>query len=50
MEYSQALVAAGITARDAAIAQDADALFEAGARLYNVCRACHNRYINEAGN
>ena len=50
MEYSQALVAAGITARDAAIAQDADALFEAGARLYNVCRACHNRYINESGN
>lgn len=49
MEYSQALVAAGITARDAAVAQDADALFEAGARLYNVCRACHNRYINEAG-
>ncbi len=49
MEYSEALVVAGINARDAAVAQDADALFEAGARLYNVCLACHNRYIIEAG-
>lgn len=45
MEYAQGLVTAGISARDAAQAKDADALFQAGARLYNVCLACHNRYI-----
>jgi hypothetical protein len=45
MEYAQGLVAAGINARQAAQDKDADALFEAGARLYNVCLACHNRYI-----
>lgn len=49
MEYSQALVTAGIGARDAAQNKDADALFEAGARLYSICKACHNRYIIEAG-
>ena len=48
-EYAAALVAAGMSAREAAQAQDADALFEAGGRVYNVCRACHNRYIIEAG-
>jgi len=48
MEYSTGLHAAGVRARDAAIAKDADALFEAGAKLYNVCLACHNRYIIEA--
>lgn len=48
MEYAQGLVTAGISARDAAQAKDADALFQAGARLYNVCLACHNRYIVQA--
>lgn len=47
MEYSAALQVAGVRARDAAIAKDADALFDAGAKLYNVCLACHNRYIIE---
>ena len=47
MEYAGALVTAGIRARDAADAKDAEALFEAGAKLYNVCAACHNRYIIE---
>ena len=47
VEYSAGLVAAGIAAREAAQAKDADALFQAGANLYNVCLACHNRYIIE---
>lgn len=47
MEYSRGLVDAGIRAREAADAKDAEALFEAGAKLYNVCAACHNRYIIE---
>ncbi len=45
VEYSAGLVMAGIRARDAAQAKDADALFQAGANLYSVCLACHNRYI-----
>jgi hypothetical protein len=48
MEYAAGLQAAGVRAREAAIAKDADALFDAGAKLYNVCLACHNRYIIEA--
>ena len=48
MEYSQGLIAAGLAAREAAQAKDAEALFEAGARLYSVCLACHNRYIIQA--
>jgi len=48
LEYSSGMVAAGIRAREAAQAQDAEALFQAGANLYSVCLACHNRYIVEA--
>ena len=48
--YSAGLVRAGMKARAAAEAQDADALFQAGGELYNVCRACHNRYMAEPGN
>jgi hypothetical protein len=47
MEYARGMVDAGIAAREAAQAHDADALFDAGGQLYNVCRACHNRYIIE---
>lgn len=47
MEYAKGLVIAGQAARDAALARDADALFQAGARLYNVCLACHSKYIVE---
>lgn len=47
VEYAQGIVAAGLKAREAAQAQDADALFAAGGQLYNVCRACHNAYIPE---
>jgi len=44
-EYASGLVMAGNRAREAAQAKDADALFQAGANLYSVCLACHNRYI-----
>ena len=43
--YSQGLIRTGLKARDAAMAEDAQALFDAGGEIYNVCRACHNRYI-----
>ncbi len=45
IEYSQGLIRTGLQARAAAEAQDADALFDAGGAIYNVCRACHNRYV-----
>lgn len=50
LEYSAGLVAAGRLAIDAAEARDPDALFEAGGRIYQVCRACHNQYwvVDEA--
>ncbi len=47
VEYSAGIIRAGLKAREAAMAQDADALFDAGGQLYNVCRACHNKYIIE---
>ena len=48
LEYARGVTVAGMAARDAALAQDADALFTAGGHLYNACRACHNRYIQSA--
>jgi hypothetical protein len=47
-DYANGLVVAAQSARDAAIAKDADALFEAGGAIYRVCRACHSRYIIDA--
>jgi hypothetical protein len=47
-DYANGLVVAGQSAREAAIAKDADALFEAGGAIYRVCRACHSRYIIDA--
>lgn len=44
MEYSRALSGTGRLVMAAARAQDADALFDAGGRVYQVCRACHNQY------
>ena len=46
-EYAQGLRRAALKARTAAEQQDADALFAAGGEIYSVCRACHNRYMNE---
>ncbi len=47
LEYAGGMISAGIAAREAAVAKDADALFTAGGHLYNACRACHNRYMPE---
>ena len=45
-DYSLGLIDAAVSARQAAMNKDAEALFEAGGQIYNVCRACHNRYMN----
>lgn len=45
VEYAQGLIRTGLQARAAAQARDADALFEAGGAIYNVCRACHSKYV-----
>ena len=43
--YAQALTVAGKAAMAAAEAHDADALFDAGGQLYQVCLACHAQYL-----
>jgi hypothetical protein len=48
IEYSQGLKRAARKARQAALDQDDEALFNAGGEIYNVCRACHNKYIMRA--
>ena len=47
VEYAQGLSRAALKARAAAEQQNADALFAAGGEIYSVCKACHNRYMNE---
>ena len=44
VEYSQGLIDAGKLALQAAETQDSDALFDAGGRIYQVCKACHAQY------
>lgn len=44
MEISRGLIDAGVRAEQAAEAHDAEALFAAGGRLYNVCVSCHQQY------
>ena len=44
-EIALALVDAGMYARQAAVDKDADALFDAGGRLYRVCLSCHSQFI-----
>ena len=46
-EYSHALSATGKEALVAAQAQDADAIFDIGGRLYNICVACHVAYASD---
>lgn len=43
-DISLGLVDAGLKAKAAAEAQDADAFFEAGGLIYRVCRSCHLIY------
>ena len=47
-EISRGLVQAGARVRRAAEARDAEALFEQGALLYQVCVSCHQIYWREA--
>ncbi len=42
--YSQGLSEAGLRAMNAAMAQDKEEFFQAGAQLYSVCTACHQAY------
>lgn len=44
-EFSRAMTRMGERAMAAAQAQDADAVFEVGGQLYNVCVACHQVYF-----
>jgi hypothetical protein len=44
IDFSRGLVEAGQLAERAAIDEDVDAVFEAGAIVYNVCQACHQMY------
>ena len=46
-EYAQGLTRAALLAKSAAQAPAADALFGAGGAIYNVCRACHNKYMEQ---
>jgi hypothetical protein len=43
-EYATGLISASELALTAAQDQSSDALFDAGGRIYQVCRACHNQY------
>lgn len=43
--YASDLIGSGKQAMVAARQQDADALFDAGGRIYEVCLACHDQYL-----
>ena len=43
-EYASDMSAQAIVAREAVIDRDGDALFEAGAALYQSCVRCHDEY------
>lgn len=45
MEFSIALVDVGAEAAAAALARDPDRVLAMGEQVYNVCLACHTRYI-----
>jgi len=44
-EFAQGMIVIAERAMAAAEGQDADALFEVGGQLYNVCVACHQQYM-----
>jgi len=46
-EHASGLISAGKLAMAAAQQQDANALFDAGGGIYQVCLACHNQYLLE---
>ena len=43
--FARGLAGAGELAIAAAEARDAEALFDAGGQIYQVCRACHEQYL-----
>lgn len=47
MKYSAQLYDAAIAGRQAAIDQDEVKMFETGGKIYEVCTACHGKYIAE---
>jgi cytochrome c556 len=47
MKFSQALIDSGLKAVRAAEARDRDAVFDAGAEVYDVCTQCHAKYALE---
>jgi hypothetical protein len=47
--HARDLISAGKLAMTAARQQDADALFDAGGRIYEVCLACHEQYPADDG-
>jgi hypothetical protein len=44
MRLAQGLVDVGVAAHKAAQAKNAEALFEAGGQIYEICQRCHSRY------
>lgn len=44
-EFARGMMTMGERALAAAESRDADALFEVGGQLYNVCVACHQQYM-----
>jgi cytochrome c553 len=46
MQFARSLVDAGADAAAAAQAHDVERVFAAGEQVYNVCTACHARYLN----
>ena len=46
-DMSLGLIEAGLRAKAAADAHDADALFEAGGQIYRVCKSCHSVYMQD---
>lgn len=47
MRMSAALVDVGLEAAAAALAQDPEAVLDAGEQVYYVCLDCHDRYVAE---
>ncbi len=47
-DFTEGLAGAATQAEQAALAKDADAVFEAGGTLYTVCSACHQAFPPEA--
>lgn len=44
-QYSLQLIAAGKEAMKAAEAKDKNAVFDTGGKIYEVCTACHEKYL-----